>query len=365
MSRIERVRLTEDLIQRYLESSKVRKFSANTKRSKARTLAALAHVLKDRFTCQLTATDIDLTLKLLAEGFGTRYNQAASRGKGRPFSGRSEMSLNVDRSNLRQFAKYLHTHNLLARTENPVEELDLADEDEAEGLDKMILTDDQVVAGFEAADNIHPRDRAIWALGIYLLQRESEIMDLRWGHTHMDAAKPYTEFYRRKQNRQHKLFLPPALISELARWKAWVEERHGPVNPEWFVIPSRPSSGVGTKMHPDYPINPEARCGQLTRPIKEILEAVGMEHTDKKGVHTLRRTGAVKLYEKTQDLKLVQNWLGHADIRTTMRYLRYSDADTALAAAAATYDPYGMAPEPVKVEVEDSNVIDMFSRKAV
>ena len=44
--------------------------------------------------------------------------------------------------------------------------------------------------------------------------------------------------------------------------------------------------------------------------------------TDKHvSAHTLRRTSASLLYNKTGDIYLVGNHLGHADISTTKRYI--------------------------------------------
>jgi integrase/recombinase XerD len=56
--------------------------------------------------------------------------------------------------------------------------------------------------------------------------------------------------------------------------------------------------------------------------IRELLGKYASGATDKHvSAHTLRRTSANLLYNKTGDIYLVGNHLGHADISTTKRYV--------------------------------------------
>ena len=56
--------------------------------------------------------------------------------------------------------------------------------------------------------------------------------------------------------------------------------------------------------------------------IRELLDKYAAGATDKHvSAHTLRRTSASLLYNKTGDIYLVGNHLGHADISTTKRYI--------------------------------------------
>jgi site-specific recombinase XerD len=56
--------------------------------------------------------------------------------------------------------------------------------------------------------------------------------------------------------------------------------------------------------------------------IRELLGKYADGVTDKHvSAHTLRRTSANLLYNKTGDIYLVGNHLGHADISTTKRYI--------------------------------------------
>jgi integrase/recombinase XerD len=44
-------------------------------------------------------------------------------------------------------------------------------------------------------------------------------------------------------------------------------------------------------------------------------------------MHDLRRTVAHRLYDETHDLRVVQRLLGHADMSTTLKYLRHHDPE--------------------------------------
>ena len=52
-----------------------------------------------------------------------------------------------------------------------------------------------------------------------------------------------------------------------------------------------------------------------------------------KGIHSLRHTFALNLYNKTKDLRLVQYALGHRNIENTMIYARYNYTSTELRSA--------------------------------
>ena len=49
-----------------------------------------------------------------------------------------------------------------------------------------------------------------------------------------------------------------------------------------------------------------------------------------KGLHALRHTFAVRLYKKSQNIKLVQAMLGHKNIQNTLIYLRCVDTEKAM-----------------------------------
>ena len=53
----------------------------------------------------------------------------------------------------------------------------------------------------------------------------------------------------------------------------------------------------------------------------------GKPGVDKIRFHDLRHTAATKLARAGKDMKFIAQYLGHADVRTSARYVHYSDAD--------------------------------------
>jgi len=61
--------------------------------------------------------------------------------------------------------------------------------------------------------------------------------------------------------------------------------------------------------------------------------------------HDLRHTFGTRMIAEA-DIRRVQEWMGHADLQTTMRYLHYAPRadDAILAAKASAEEPTGDAP---------------------
>lgn len=68
------------------------------------------------------------------------------------------------------------------------------------------------------------------------------------------------------------------------------------------------------------------------RRYKQALSTAGLRQLR---FHDLRHTSGTRMIAKA-DIRRVQEWMGHADIQTTMRYLHYAprDEDTRLVAEA-------------------------------
>ena len=75
----------------------------------------------------------------------------------------------------------------------------------------------------------------------------------------------------------------------------------------------------------------------LRRRYKSALERAALRSLR---FHDLRHTFGTRMIAKA-DIRRVQEWMGHADIQTTMRYLHYAPhaEDAALVAAAFALDP--------------------------
>ena len=53
----------------------------------------------------------------------------------------------------------------------------------------------------------------------------------------------------------------------------------------------------------------------------------GKPGVDKVRFHDLRHTAATKLARAGKDMKFIAQYLGHRDVRTSARYVHYSDTD--------------------------------------
>jgi len=124
-------------------------------------------------------------------------------------------------------------------------------------------------------------------------------------YAHLDERRQWYEADRAK--RMHEVELPDALA------------RKYPLAPyEWiwqfvFAAPAfsvDPRSGARRRHHL-HPI-------RIQRAVKKAANAAGI--TARVTPHTLRHCFATHLLEAGQDIRTVQQLLGHADVRTTMIY---------------------------------------------
>ncbi len=99
------------------------------------------------------------------------------------------------------------------------------------------------------------------------------------------------------------------------------------------------ANSATTKLLPNYAVkHPQNRIGVFFRaskgkPVKTYIWKMMRQKAVKAGIekritfHSLRHTALTRLYEKTKDIRLVQEIAGHSDISTTMIYTHISGAD--------------------------------------
>lgn len=145
-----------------------------------------------------------------------------------------------------------------------------------------------------------PRDRLVCSLMAYCGLRVSEACKLRVEHLDLDGATLLV--YQGKGAKDRMVPLPDRLLPEL---RSFVGERRA-----GYVFPAIRNHGNG-RMH-------------LSRRYVEDLvprAGEGAEIPKRVKPHSLRHTFATRLIAAGVDIRVVQDLMGHADIKTTAVYL--------------------------------------------
>jgi integrase/recombinase XerD len=122
--------------------------------------------------------------------------------------------------------------------------------------------------------------------------------------------------------------LSPALLQELRDY--W---RSANPKPKTYLFP-----GKGPHQNADVPINSKS----VRDAVQQAAKRAGIDK--RVHPHTLRHCFATHLLESGADLHTIQLLLGHADLKTTSRYLHLSERH--LNATASPLDSLILAPKP-------------------
>ncbi|TVZ01286.1 site-specific integrase [Trebonia kvetii] len=177
----------------------------------------------------------------------------------------------------------------------------------------------------DRAGDHHPRDRAVVALILYTLARQSEIKPITLARLHLDRLE--IELYREKTRRWTVTGISTDLAAELDTWLTWYAEHTGCESVEQMFAD-----------HPDWYLTPGGEWGAHWRrmvPTKQLRAAEDLVkrslwRNDRtgEGAHTLRRSGARALFLYLRDhighdgaLVKVQAMLDHEDPKTTLIYV--------------------------------------------
>lgn len=235
--------------------------------------------------------------------------------------GCSESSLNNYRSSLRTFGNWLVDVGLMKASPAVHLKNKRVATDPAK---RKPVVDTQVREMIDLARERHPRDAISILLLIFTGLRNVEICHLRWRDIDWEAGT--IKAFRSKLNDYHISYMPPMLVEELKRWHAWVEAHHGPVQSNWYVVPALAQRGtqpgrIPWAMSPDWPLAVDRPQTNLLTRVKQLLKAVGETDVRGRGVHTMRRTAANLILQKTGDIRVAQRMLGHASVTQTEAYL--------------------------------------------
>jgi integrase len=188
----------------------------------------------------------------------------------------------------------------------------------------------------DAAPN--PRDRILVAILLYLLVRQGEATQIKWGDIDLGGDEPTVKIFRPKTKDHDKVAICEELHDELLTWRNYVCKKMGVTSPsrDWYVIcltlsevTERDDFGRFKGSPQRTTVNPMKPLLRLDPRVKVILKAIGFP-VAKEGGHTLRRSGALALFNqlcqseglaRDEALLIVSSTLGHSDVRQTLRYL--------------------------------------------
>lgn len=187
----------------------------------------------------------------------------------------------------------------------------------------------------DTAEARDPRDRAVVALLLYTLARDSEIVTLRLRDLNLDQSWLRLRIHKTRQ--EDDLPIPTELDREMRRWLTYYTQQVGPLEPHYFLVPARGTKPVrndyGRIVSHDSLYRPEKQIRASGRIVTPTLEQMGFPTTDAEGnpthegAHTIRRSGARALFDQLVEggydhsLRIVQSMLHHASVQQTERYI--------------------------------------------
>ena len=171
------------------------------------------------------------------------------------------------------------------------------------------------------------RNRVLFMLGVSTGGRISELLSLRVGDVFQNRSAVSDLLFAKSivKGGEASRSIPVnadgrRAITEIVDWH---REKYRRINATRPLFPSRHNSGT-VPMH--------------RQTAHAILKNAFMEAglNGKLATHSLRKSFAQRLYDKTSDIYLVQELLGHRNISTTQKYLgvNYADAKAAVEAIA-------------------------------
>jgi integrase/recombinase XerD len=167
----------------------------------------------------------------------------------------------------------------------------------------------------------------IWLLMLYATgMRREELVRLKIGD--IDSDRMLIRIRQGKGKKDRDVMLSPRLLQELRQY--W---RLANPKPKTYLFP-----GKGSHQNADVPIDSRS----IFNAVQQAAKRAGIDK--RVHPHTLRHSFATHLLESGADLRTIQVLLGHADLKTTCRYLHLSERH--LKATASPLDSLTLAPRP-------------------
>lgn len=164
----------------------------------------------------------------------------------------------------------------------------------------------------------------VYSMGLRL----EEGLNLQVGD--IDAARGFVHVHRGKGAKDRYVPLPTSTLRLLREY--WTTHRHPRL---LFPADGRNHSGASTANTPMSPTAVQGAMKKITRTI---------DFGKKVSIHTLRHSYATHLLESGVSLRVIQQYLGHSSLQTTMVYLHLTE--TATVDARKTIERIFQRPRP-------------------
>jgi len=173
----------------------------------------------------------------------------------------------------------------------------------------------------DAAEHHSPRDRALIAIGLYTMVRQSEFINLRIKDVDLERGFIYVTI--KKTHDADQIPISTELDRELRAWFTTYQQECGPLEPEWFLLPNTTLIGWN---HRTYTPTRGLKAPEVI--VQRALRTLGIEPIKQEsGCHLLRRSAARALYDELVSsgydgaLRRVQTFLHHSTTAVTERYI--------------------------------------------
>ena len=169
-----------------------------------------------------------------------------------------------------------------------------------------VLSREEVERLIDSADS---RLHRVWLLTLYATGvRREELVRLKVSD--IDSARMVLHIHQGKGNQDRDVMLSPRLLEELREYWRWMNPK-----PKTYLF-----AGGGRAHATDVPMSAKS----VFHAVKNAARRAGLRK--RVHPHTLRHCFATHLLEAGADLRTIQLLLGHADLKTTSRYLHLSEA---------------------------------------
>lgn len=176
-------------------------------------------------------------------------------------------------------------------------------------------------------DSADSRLHRVWLLTLYGTGvRREELVRLKVSD--IDSARMVLHIHQGKGNQDRDVMLSPRLLEELRQYWRWMNPK-----PRTYLFP-----GGGRAHASDVPMSAKS----VFHAVKNAARRANLQK--RVHPHTLRHCFATHLLEAGADLRTIQLLLGHADLKTTSRYLHLSESR--LSATASPLDGLKLARTP-------------------